>query len=73
MTFNLEQCTKDFIRDVKKYLGKSTFEPIILSAVYKAIDSHEADIKDAVRYYVSLAGIEDGMIINVESEKKSCE
>ena len=62
MQFNLEQCTNYFISDVKKYLGKSTFEPMILATVYKAIDSHKHDIKDSVRKYFSLAGIEDGIL-----------
>jgi hypothetical protein len=67
MKISFEQITKNFISDVKQYLEKSTFEPMVLKAVYKAIDSHEAEIKDSVQKYFSLAGIEDGMTITLPS------
>ena len=68
MKINFDAATKDFIRDVKQYLKKSTFSPVLLKSIYDAIDSHEPKIKDTVGYFLSLAGIEDGMTIKMEGD-----
>ena len=67
MKINFDVATKDFIRDVKQYLEKSTFSPVLLKSIYDAIDSHEQEIKDTVGYFFSLAGIENGMTVTVPS------
>lgn len=69
MKISFEQITKDFVRDAKRYLEKSTFEPVLLRSIFNAIDNHDPDIKNAVRNYFALCGIEDGMNINIENKE----
>ena len=63
MKLNFEQMTQEFIRDIKKYLEKSSFQPVLLKVVYDMLDNNRQDIKIAMRNYFALAGLEEGMII----------
>ena len=65
MKINFDAATKDFIRDVKRHLETSDFSPVLLKAIYDAIDSHEPKIRDTVGYFFSLAGIKDGMTVTL--------